>query len=117
MDRREGPLPTVEAFKSFTEEPVPTKYEVCPTCDGHGTHVNPAIDSHGLGAEDFYDEDFAEAYFSGAYDQDCHECNGKRVVEVINENLVDPEVLESYYEYVQDVYADRRVRFMESGGY
>jgi hypothetical protein len=56
-------------------------YEVCPTCDGKGTHVNPSIDCCGLTAEDFAeDPDFAESYHRGMYDQPCNQCRGRRVV-------------------------------------
>ena len=64
---------------------IPGRFEVCGICDGKGSHVNPSIDAHGLGPDDFAeDPDFADAYFSGAYDQTCNECRGKRVVMVHN---------------------------------
>lgn len=60
---------------------VEAHYEVCPTCEGHGKHVNPSIDSNGLTAEDFEeDPDFREEYMSGSYDVTCYQCGGKRVV-------------------------------------
>lgn len=60
---------------------VPFKYEVCPTCNGKGTHVNPSIDCNGLTREDFdEDPDFAEDYFKGIYNVPCYECGGRRVV-------------------------------------
>lgn len=62
---------------------LPGKYEVCMQCDGKGTQVSPAIDGNGLSAEDFaQDPDFAERYFSGAYDIPCRECMGRRVTPV-----------------------------------
>jgi hypothetical protein len=64
---------------------LPAKFEVCPTCEGKGTHVNPSIDGHGLTAEDFADDpDFEEAYFRGDYDVQCRRCKGERVVAVID---------------------------------
>ncbi|MFI5222641.1 MAG: hypothetical protein ACHQX3_00100 [Nitrospirales bacterium] len=65
------------------EQIIPAVYGVCPTCDGKGKHVNPAIDSHGISPEEF-DEDpgFREDYFSGLYDMRCVECGGNRVVPV-----------------------------------
>lgn len=64
---------------------LPAKFEVCDTCQGKGSHVNPSIDSGGLSREDF-DEDpgFREEYFSGAYDVPCYGCAGRRVVPVID---------------------------------
>ena len=71
---------------------VPIKFEVCPTCRGKGTHVNPSIDCNGLTAEDFAeDPDFAEDYFSGRYDQTCNGCGGQRVVPEICEDGVSGE--------------------------
>lgn len=93
----------------------PAHYEVCERCRGTGSHVNPSIDGNGLGAEDFEDEEFAEAYFNGAYDVACYECRGLRVVPVMNEDL-SPELaaklvlLESQWE---DDAADARLSAME----
>ena len=45
---------------------LPVKMAVCPRCDGKGTHVNPAIDGHGISPEEFRDDpEFGEAYFRG----------------------------------------------------
>ena len=61
-------------------------FGVCPLCEGKGKHVNPSIDSCGLSREDFdNDPQFEEDYFSGAYDVECYECEGARVVPVINQ--------------------------------
>jgi len=65
---------------------LPARYDVCDTCHGTGSHVNPSIDSHGLSRDDFdEDPDFAEDYFRGVYDVSCHECHGRRVVPVVDE--------------------------------
>lgn len=69
------------------EVSLPAKFEVCGTCDGRGSHVNPSIDADGISPEDFAeDPEFAESYFGGAYDQPCNECGGRRVVAVIDES-------------------------------
>lgn len=80
------------------ETQIPFKWDVCPTCDGKGSHVNPSIDAHGLTADDFAeDPDFAESYFRGHYDQPCNECNGRRVVPV----AVNPEDLKQVEEHLR----------------
>lgn len=57
--------------------------EICPTCQGRGSHVNPSIDAHGISGEEMSeDPDFAEAYFNGAFDVTCAECHGESVVPV-----------------------------------
>ena len=49
---------------------------ICPACHGDGRHVNPSIDAGGISGDDFaQDPDFAEAYFSGVYDQACRVCD------------------------------------------
>lgn len=74
---------------------VPVAFEVCPTCQGKGKHVNPSIDCDGLSREDFdEDPDFRELYFSGAYDVACYECDGMRVVPVIVRDKLDAKTLE-----------------------
>jgi len=74
----EEPLGAGEAVE------VPVTFEVCSTCDGKGSHVDPSIDASGFCPED---ADDTEAYFSGAYDVPCYGCGGKRVEPV----LPDPD--------------------------
>jgi hypothetical protein len=70
----------------FVDVLLPAKRVVCPQCDGTGKHVNPAIDGHGLSAEDFAeDPDFAESYFSGDYDVCCETCNGSNIIDEVDE--------------------------------
>ncbi len=101
-------------------ETLPVKFEVCPTCDGRGSHVNPSIDSGGLTSDDFCDDpDFEEDYFSGRYDVSCYECGGKRVSPVVRaDNLSErqQEVLDELAEnaalereYEAEVAAERRM--------
>lgn len=73
---------------------LPWRYDVCPVCEGKGTHVNPSIDASGLTAADFDDDpDFRDDYMSGHYDQTCNRCQGKRVVPVVDEERADPDDL------------------------
>ena len=88
---------------------VPAKYDVCGTCDGKGSHVNPSIDAHGISPEEFAeDPDFREDYFGGAYDVACNECRGKRVVPVADEGLMTPEEAKKVEEAIDQFYEDRR---------
>ena len=106
MDRRDfmamtggnkRPRVTIDTEDGEHDVLLPVRYEVCPTCEGKGHHVNPGIDAHGLTAEDLYDDPgFAEDYYSGMYDQTCNECHGKRVIEVVDEDRCDPELLKAY---------------------
>jgi len=104
---------------------LPAKFEVCDTCRGKGSHVNPSIDGNGLTAEDFAeDPDFREDYFSGVYDVACYQCKGLRVVAVIDYDHLTPAqkvIAENAdkraNERARDEADDRRTRRMESGGY
>lgn len=87
----------------------PAVFEVCPTCEGKGTHVNPAIDGDGITSEEWerdWGSDEREAYFAGAYDVSCEECHGQRVVPVINEEAAKAqglgEELAQYHEQIRE---------------
>lgn len=110
---------------------LPSKFEVCSRCEGHGTHLTPSIGEHAYTREEFDeafdDEESRAAYFQrgGMYDVTCHECAGKRVVEVVDEErcrsgelaLVLARYLKQERQRAQDEADDRRTMFMESGGY
>ena len=91
------------------EHELPATFEVCPRCQGAGSHVNPAIDGHGITAEEWngpdWDEDSRAMYLSGGYDVPCHRCDGKRVVEVLDRARVDPEILAAYDEAQAEIAA------------
>lgn len=112
------------------EHELPGKHEVCPRCEGHGTHLNPSIGEHAYTREEFdeaFDDDESrEQYFKrgGMYDVTCDECSGNRVVVVIDEsNLTDKqkELVEEYHDRHEREARwdaeDRHTRRMESGGY
>jgi hypothetical protein len=104
---------------------LPAKYEVCGRCRGKGTHSNPSIDGNGISAEEFYgpdwDDESREMYLTGGYDVTCHECDGKRVVLVLDEERCDPELLKAYLQHQREMARmdaeDRAIRYMESGGH
>ncbi len=82
---------------------LPAKYEVCTRCHGTGSHVNPNVDGNGLSRDDM-DElgpEFFEDYMSGVYDVRCEECDGDRVVAVVDRPRCDPELLAEYDEAEQ----------------
>lgn len=81
---------------------LPTKKEVCFRCHGEGTHVNPNVDGHGISAEEWandWEEEEREAYFSGRYDVTCEECNGLRVVDVVDEEALSPTERKAYEDW------------------
>lgn len=90
------------------------KREVCPTCDGRGTHVNPSIDAGGISEDDeFWQDDIdyedededgnpVSRYHSGRYDVACYTCHGKNVVAVIDRNESTLEALEAWDSFCDD---------------
>jgi len=82
-------------FGLWFEATLPAKKEVCPRCRGKGTHVNPSIDGNGITSDEMEElgDEFLESYLSGVYDVKCHECNGLRVVDVIDRKRVSKKVL------------------------
>lgn len=114
------------------EEELPSKFEVCSRCEGYGTHLHPDIGSHCYTAEEFneaFDDDESRAaYFQrgGIYDVQCIECEGLRVVSVVDEEACQGtpklmEILKKYNERqkfeAQCAADDAAIRRMESGGY
>lgn len=84
------------------------KWVICDLCGGDGTHVNPAVDSHGLTSEDFdQDPDFAESYFRGDYDVPCRRCEGS--------GKVLAEKLDKIHEEEDRRAEDRRMAALENG--
>lgn len=107
----------VETEDGYDEEvELPMKYEVCPTCQGRGSHVNPSIDSHGITAEEWdrdWDDEDRQMYMSGEYDVPCYECGGKRVVETVDESRCSPEHLAAWDEQCRQEAMDRATERME----
>lgn len=84
------------------EVELPACYEVCPDCEGHGSHLTPSIRNHAYSMEEFndafYEDDEKEEYFKrgGRYDVVCGTCSGKRVVLVVDERHLSPEQRKDY---------------------
>jgi hypothetical protein len=80
-----------------TSYTLPVKMEVCPTCQGRGTHVNPSIDAGGITEddEDFWHDDEDENWGGSRYQNDitCQTCGGRNVVAGIDRSHSDKEAL------------------------
>ncbi len=94
---------------------VPITREVCPTCDGKGSHVNPSIDASGIGGDDeFWDDDYSDdyddedgnpggsKYLNGFYDVTCYTCKGKNVVPTIDRRITEKKALEAWDDRCED---------------
>lgn len=75
---------------------LPARFEVCSRCEGHGSHLNPSIGEHAYSVEEFcdsFDEEERQQYFTrgGIYDVICEECQGQRVISVVDESQLTAE--------------------------
>ena len=78
-------MKTITIYNAEGEEQelfLPTHREVCPTCDGKGT--SSAYLGAFSGDDMREDPEFFEDYMAGRYDRTCEECNGLRVIEVVD---------------------------------
>ena len=99
-----GPEEGLGPFKLHKTKEVQSKRIVCERCEGEGSHVNPNIDGHGLTQEDLErDPEFKQNYLSGAYDIECKDCKGDRVVDVIDIESLSYEDKEAYQRNQDDI--------------
>jgi len=71
------------------EIPLPSKNEVCGTCQGYGSHDHRGIIDGALTEDQVRDPDFMEDYQNGNYSVPCEECRGANVVLVVDEYVLD----------------------------
>lgn len=94
---------------------LPVRMQVCDTCGGKGTHVNPSIDSHGITAEEWseWDDEEREGYFSGHYDITCYRCSGTNVTPEIDRERAAVDALKAWDEECKSLADDRRCQESE----
>lgn len=101
------------------EVTVPGRYEVCGTCDGHGTHLTPSIRDHAYSREEFeeafFEEEEREAYFKrgGMYDVQCETCKGRRVVLVPDLDKLSAEDRKDYDAQQESIAESYRIEAAE----
>lgn len=90
------------------EHVIPSRFEVCGQCRGHGSHDHPAF-SNGITSSEWseMDEDSRENYMSGAYDVTCTCCGGERVVLVPDTDNMSEEQIKMLEEHDR---AEREMR-------
>lgn len=115
--RTQGPARApVVLLDDGTEMLLPTKWAVCPVCDGKGSHVNPSIDCDGITGEEFADDpQFAEEYLDGLYDEVCNRCRGRTTVPVLDRGDCDPLLLDLYDEQQREMAECDAIQRAENG--
>lgn len=93
---------------------LPSKFEVCSRCEGHGTHLHPDIGGHAYTLEEFnesFDDEEKEEYFKrgGMYDVPCEECKGARVAAVVDEERLTEEQKKAFALFQEQ--EEERARF------
>ena len=93
-------------------KPVPTKWEVCPSCKGKGSS------SAHLGAfttEEMEElgDDFKEDYLQGMYDRTCETCNGRTTVQTPDLNQMSQEDIDHYYTWLDREHQIRAIEAAE----
>lgn len=105
---------------------LPSKFVVCPNCEGHGTHLNNSMRNHAYSLEEFeyeFDEEEKEHYFrrGGMYDVVCEACGGNRVVSIVDEDRLSSEDMKhflAYQAYLEEEHAyDRMCAIEREYGY
>lgn len=86
---------------------LPMHKEICDVCRGEGKIVNRSIDGNGLSPNDYdLDEDFWDGYRSGHYDVICDECNGLRVIDVVDSEVMSVEMLKAWDDFNDEIDSD-----------
>jgi RecJ-like exonuclease len=79
---------------------LPTKWEICSWCDGHGTDRGASVECDGGGftASEWaeQDDDFREGYLRGDYDRACEGCGGSGKVMVADYSRMSPDEIKKY---------------------
>jgi hypothetical protein len=115
FDKQRATVKVYDDDDTELEVVLPAHWEVCGTCEGRGSHVNPSIDCNGLSAEDFAeDPDFAEEYMSGRFDVTCYGCNGRTTELVIDRercefNEEDKKNLKLWDKFLDEWYENERM--------
>jgi hypothetical protein len=93
---------------------LPGKYEVCPRCEGTGTHDHPAFEN-GITSSEWaeWDDDDREHYMRGHYDVQCSRCKGLRVVCCPDEECLTAEQKQQLEQHRADQYAEAQERAWE----
>jgi hypothetical protein len=104
------PEPFLMEDDDGNEIELPTRWEVCPECDGNGSsssHLGAITESDWSE----WDPDDRADYFAGKYDRTCDVCRGTGLVTQVDESKLTPEELQRYEGWcraIRELYASMR---------
>lgn len=96
---------TITVYGNRTEHVIalPSRWIICPQCDGHATDRGRSVECDGGGftASEWadQDQDFRDDYLSGVYDRPCDHCKGLGRIEVPDRNCLNRHQLKLLAEY------------------
>ncbi len=102
---------TYDDEENETVHELPTKFEVCSQCRGSGksSAYLGAFTSSEWEQEDY---EFKEDYVAGRYDRTCDRCGGERVVEYVDDELLERTNPELFKEWVDSIEEEAQYQAM-----
>jgi hypothetical protein len=95
---------------NYFEVKVKSKRVVCPSCEG--------LKGLAISEEALQDDDFREAYFGGGYDVACSHCEGKRVVDAVDEEALSKKMFARWEKaLIEKQRFEAEVRAERAGGF
>ena len=83
--------------------PIREEWDICDLCRGSGGHSN-RFGAFSADEWNEHDDEFHANYLSGAYDENCEDCDGTGKVLVLDESELSDEARQYLYDYLQDEY-------------
>jgi predicted methyltransferase len=103
---------------NYFEVKVKSKRVVCPSCEGEGTELRGGLKGLAISEEALQDDDFREAYFGGGYDVACSHCEGKRVVDAVDEEALSKKMFARWEKaLIEKQRFEAEVRAERAGGF
>jgi RecJ-like exonuclease len=75
---------------------LPTKWTICGACNGEGKSSAYLGSFTASEFHEAFDDEEADAYFSGAYDRACEECDGDGKVKIVDVDKLDEDQARSW---------------------
>ena len=81
------------------------EWAICDLCRGSGGHSN-RFGAFSADEWNEHDEEFQSSYLSGAYDENCDDCDGSGKVLILDESELSDEARDYLHGYLESEYED-----------